>query len=578
MLCTAEFVAGFSVLSGIRFRTGIWVVILMMALFTPLTLVLALTNPVSDCGCFGDAVHLTNWQTFGKNVIILVFAIFLFARRNSWREYTGRVPGILILLAAGSMLVLFSAFNLRYLPVIDFLPYKKGTVIADKMIIPEGAPVDEYSSTFIYEKDGVQKEFTLENYPADDTTWKFVDTRTTLLKRGYTPEIHDFSIKTTGNTDLTESILASDNYTLLMIAKRISETDPKRLREALTISSFCRQNGKLLAVTLLNEEGKSRIRIYTLAFPPDSLKEGFAAAASDRRLLKYAIIVLVCFLILAGIHLFVRRKNKQSETISTNTVESSKAVHQSPAPRGEICHVNFFGDFQIVNSAGTDITRKFTPLLKELFLLIWFNSIRNDMGISNEKITDILWHGFSESSANNNKAVNIAKLRAILTKELWCDLSYKETGYWKIDYKCRNVINDYYEFIRITSSKQELSKPDVLRLIEFAIKGPLLKDLKYKWLDEFRVAVSNEMIARLVRYVRTLVIKDNPEHVIRVADAILNYDGVNEEAMENKCKSLISLGRHSVAKEVYDHYAGEYKALYGEAYSKSFSTIANQPS
>ncbi|MCU0361955.1 MAG: hypothetical protein MUE32_01240 [Bacteroidales bacterium] len=341
---------------------------------------------------------------------------------------------------------------------------------------------------------------------------------------------------------------------------------------------FCRQNGKLLAVTLLNEEGKSRIRIYTLAFPPDSLKEGFAAAASDRRLLKYAIIVLVCFLILAGIHLFVRRKNKQSETISTNTVESSKAVHQSPAPRGEICHVNFFGDFQIVNSAGTDITRKFTPLLKELFLLIWFNSIRNDMGISNEKITDILWHGFSESSANNNKAVNIAKLRAILTKELWCDLSYKETGYWKIDYKCRNVINDYYEFIRITSSKQELSKPDVLRLIEFAIKGPLLKDLKYKWLDEFRVAVSNEMIARLVRYVRTLVIKDNPEHVIRVADAILNYDGVNEEAMENKCKSLISLGRHSVAKEVYDHYAGEYKALYGEAYSKSFSTIANQPS
>ncbi|MCK7531345.1 MAG: hypothetical protein MZV63_10075 [Marinilabiliales bacterium] len=65
---------------------------------------------------------------------------------------------------------------------------------------------------------------------------------------------------------------------------------------------------------------------------------------------------------------------------------------------------------------GTDITRKFTPLLKELFLLILFNSIKNDMGISNEKIIEILWHGFSESSANNNKAVNIAKLRAILTK------------------------------------------------------------------------------------------------------------------------------------------------------------------
>ena len=82
LLFTAEFLAGFSVLSGYRQRTGIWGVLLLMIVFTPLTLVLALTNPVSDCGCFGDAIHLTNWQTFWKNVVLMVFTLILFAGRK----------------------------------------------------------------------------------------------------------------------------------------------------------------------------------------------------------------------------------------------------------------------------------------------------------------------------------------------------------------------------------------------------------------------------------------------------------------------------------------------------------------
>ncbi|MCK7531346.1 MAG: hypothetical protein MZV63_10080 [Marinilabiliales bacterium] len=120
-----------------------------------------------------------------------------------------------------------------------------------------------------------------------------------------------------------------------------------------------------------------------------------------------------------------------------------------------------------------------------------------------------------------------------------------------------------------------LSKPDMLKLIEFGHRGSLLSNLKYKWLDEFKVAVSNEMIDRLVRYERILVLKDQPEHIIKVADAIFNFDSVNEEAMENKCKASIVLGRHTVAKEVYDHFCREYKLLYNTDYPKSFTTIAN---
>jgi len=154
-------------------------------------------------------------------------------------------------------------------------------------------------------------------------------------------------------------------------------------------------------------------------------------------------------------------------------------------------------------------------------------------------------------------------------------LSYKETGYWRIDYKNKNIINDYYDFIRITSSKTDLSKPDMLKLLEFGHRGSLLSNLKYKWLDEFKETVSSEMIGSLIKYERILVIKDQPEHVIQVADVIFNFDNVNEEAMENKCKALIVLGRHTVAKEVYDHFIREYKALFNIDYPKSFTTVAN---
>ena len=82
LLCTVEFIAGFSVLTGIRQKAGIRVVLILMIIFTPVTLVLAISNPVTDCGCFGDAIHLTNWQTFWKNVVLITMAIILYTGRH----------------------------------------------------------------------------------------------------------------------------------------------------------------------------------------------------------------------------------------------------------------------------------------------------------------------------------------------------------------------------------------------------------------------------------------------------------------------------------------------------------------
>jgi hypothetical protein len=259
-MCLAEFISGFSVLTGLKYKTGLWGILLLLAFFTPLTFILALTNPVSDCGCFGDAIHLTNWQTFGKNIFLLVLLIIAFTGRNQATKSTGRKAEWSILAVASVVFILFSIANLRYLPVIDFLPYKKGVKIADKMVIPEGKAVDKYETTFIYEKDGVKKEFNLKNYPANDSTWKFVDQKSLLVSKGYVPPIHDFMITAINGEDLTQKILNDKGYSMLMVSKKLSQANPKELSEGFKLGNYCMANN--INFYILSSSGKDEVESH----------------------------------------------------------------------------------------------------------------------------------------------------------------------------------------------------------------------------------------------------------------------------------------------------------------------------
>jgi hypothetical protein len=261
ILCTLEFIAGFSVLLNIKQKTGLLIVILLMALFTPLTFILALTNPVTDCGCFGDAIHLTNWQSFLKSIILLIPAIYLFFSRKEIAPESGKIRSWIKLAIASAFFILFIFYNIRYLPVIDFLPYKTGTYIPDKMKMPEGSQADKYETTFIYQKDGRKKEFTLASYPANDTTWKFVKQKSVLVSKGYQPPIHDFSITTVNNEDITLQILSSEKPTLLMISKKLNEADPELLRAGFNHGYYCM--GNMIDFYLVTASGSDEVRKYS---------------------------------------------------------------------------------------------------------------------------------------------------------------------------------------------------------------------------------------------------------------------------------------------------------------------------
>ena len=229
MLIAAEFTIGFNILFNVHLKGTTWVASLFMLVMTPVTLYLAISNPISDCGCFGDAIVMTNWQTFYKNVVLcIILAIIALLQKQSrpWLSNWGAwvVTLLPILISFG-----ISIYCYNLLPVIDFRPYKKGNNIIEGMQVPEDAPLDKYETTFFYEKDGIEQAFTLDNYPAEDSTWTFVRQESKLIEQGYVPPIHDFSI-VTEDGDITDLILEDAGYTLLVISHKVEKAATKNIK------------------------------------------------------------------------------------------------------------------------------------------------------------------------------------------------------------------------------------------------------------------------------------------------------------------------------------------------------------
>ncbi|MDR3142335.1 MAG: DoxX family protein [Tannerellaceae bacterium] len=230
-LSAVEFTLGVCMLLGVYRRYMSILVLLVMLVMTPLTLYLALFNPVSDCGCFGDAVILSNWATFYKNIVLLSAAVFvLIHNQKLYQCFTFSVYWFVVLFVY-VYCVGFSWWNYNHLPLIDFRPYKIGASIPEQMTIPGDAPHDEYESVFIYEKDGVKKEFTLDNYPANDSSWTFVDARTKLAAGGIKPRIETFNVYDSDNRDVSDIILYNEEPILLLIAHKLEEASDERIDE-----------------------------------------------------------------------------------------------------------------------------------------------------------------------------------------------------------------------------------------------------------------------------------------------------------------------------------------------------------
>lgn len=251
IMVVAEFALGVLLLLGIYRKATTHLIGLFLLFFTPFTLWVALTNPVKDCGCFGDALIISNWQTFYKNLILLAGIVFLII---NWKKitplYSSKVaPATALFVVLFG--VLFSLHNTYRLPILDFRPYKIGANIPSQVYVdPEKA--DIYETIFIYSKDGTEKEFSEENYPWDDSTWTFIDMETRLVKEGEKPAIEDFAIESlyqdeTGvwkiGGDITDLVLSDTTPAFLMVSYSLEMMNTDHLDKFKEIMKFADENG-----------------------------------------------------------------------------------------------------------------------------------------------------------------------------------------------------------------------------------------------------------------------------------------------------------------------------------------------
>lgn len=251
-LCALELVSGLLLLLGLFPKWTSRIILLIMVFMTILTFYLALTNPVGDCGCFGDVIILTNWETFIKNIFLLVFAVFLFFHYNLITPlFTSKsekwVLAYIVIFTSGLLFVSYYYDN-----VADFRAYGTGADLPEKMIVEESKkPIEQIY--FIYERDGEKKEFDSGNYPWQDTSWTFVERITKVIEPGHVPEISDFSIgqyifndemtRIVDQINITDEVLHDTNYVFLMIAPFLTEIKGKDIIKFVGIAEYASKYG-----------------------------------------------------------------------------------------------------------------------------------------------------------------------------------------------------------------------------------------------------------------------------------------------------------------------------------------------
>lgn len=255
ILASVEFRLGINTLFGIRRLSTSRFTLAFMAVMTPLTLYIALAEPVSDCGCFGDAWVLTGWETFAKNVVLLSASLVLFFFPRIQTRFISRDTQWLISMYSLLYGLALAGYCIYRLPVIDFRPYHVGADVVKAMTAEGGV---EFETQFLMEKDGEQRLFSLEDYP--DSTWTFVDTQTIQKGEQVAPKIDNLQIVTCQEgEDITEDILSAEGYKFFLVAPYLEMADDGYMDAYERIYAYALKHGyPFYCLTASGSEGIQR--------------------------------------------------------------------------------------------------------------------------------------------------------------------------------------------------------------------------------------------------------------------------------------------------------------------------------
>ena len=240
-LILVEIMLGITLLVGYKPKVTVWSLLIIILVFLFLTWYSAYFDKVTDCGCFGDAITLTPWETFYKNIILVGLILFLLFQTTHIKPVLSENLVKWVSFVSFFIFLFITYYVLQHLPIIDFRPYAIGKNIPAGMEFPEGAQQPIYEDTWIYNVNGEDKEFTTAEKPWDIEGATFVDRKTKLIEKGYEPPIHDFTMERE-DIDFTDLLMENEKL-MLVVMYDISKTNKKVLPDVKELTTQAMQNG-----------------------------------------------------------------------------------------------------------------------------------------------------------------------------------------------------------------------------------------------------------------------------------------------------------------------------------------------
>jgi two-component SAPR family response regulator len=394
----------------------------------------------------------------------------------------------------------------------------------------------------------------IADYYADDKLVFFLTGKGTLRRI-----ITDDSVMPAHSMKINATITSSSDLLELSIADTTIMLEGQGFR-----------NGDRYIISVLKETGDKTVKQNGgVVVHSANVSERSAERMNYTEILLLLLLVVADIIFFIIIHLrnkYFRKRNNKDQALSI-MIKNEKIADSLQL---KISSVYLFGGFEIYNKNGEEISSSFSPLLKELFLILLCK--QPDEGITSSSLKEILWFDKNEDSARNNRSVYFAKLRQILDTLGLYQLTNR-SGKWVIDFE--DIYVDFLEYSKIIRN-ETINENDITKLVSIIRKGSLLPECNYSWLDEVKAGIADYTITILSDYSDQLDKKLYPELLNSIADALFTVDPLNDLALSFKCRYYNGLGKSFLSKQLYSNYVKEYRSLYGEEYKKSYMDVISE--
>jgi two-component SAPR family response regulator len=282
---------------------------------------------------------------------------------------------------------------------------------------------------------------------------------------------------------------------------------------------------------------------------------------SKSKVFRLKLILFIVGLVIAGLLTLIIFKRTRKKSSIPGRIESQGEVVKN--------QIQLFGEFKAVDNKGEDITDLFTPKVKELFLFTLIYTLKSGIGANIRDINDVLWEGISSQKVANNRSVTLNKLRKILLQ--FDGIEIVSTGGY-LQAKIKNPFYcDYVSAFKLCQIPEGLSKQQLISFFDFVKRGRFLKGINWPWLDEIRGFTGNQVIDNLLNLATIYQKELNLTEIEKIAQRILDYDDLNEEAIYLQIWALQKTNNINLAKFNFSSFTKKYESSFGEQYPMNFS-------